>query len=85
MARLRATGRHQGPHRRPVLQEAYRQQMQMQMQMPHLIHLVGRRDLMACHQGQEDKLPILLDCAWGQRPIISQRRLHGPTDPTEKN
>ena len=34
-----------------------------QMQMPHPIHLVGRRDQMVCHQGQEDKLAVFLDGA----------------------
>jgi hypothetical protein len=39
-----------------------------QMQMPHLIHLVGRRDRMVCHQGQEHKLAVLLDGAQGKGP-----------------
>ena len=38
------------------------------MQMPHLIHLVGRGDLMVRHQGQEDELPVLLDRAQAKRP-----------------
>jgi len=41
---------------------------EQQMQMPHLIHLVGRRDLMVRHQGKEDKLPVLLDSAQGKGP-----------------